>query len=408
MPLANSPDQPVPLRVVLTEVKKWVERLGAIWTEGQVVEVKRRQTSLHFLTLRDRLSDTSASVTITTQALEAAGPLVPGTTVAALLQPGVWLTSGRLVFGCSELRQVGQGRLLQQLEQLKQQLRAEGLFDPALKRRLPFLPRRIGLVTGAGSAAERDVTTTVHDRWPAAVFTIRHAQVQGPQAAGQVMAALGELDALPDVDVIVIARGGGSFEDLLPFSDEGLVRAVAKCHTPVVSAIGHEVDTPLLDHVADLRASTPTAAAKVIVPDVAEELDRVRTTVARARRAVTGMIRENETRLASLRARPVLRAPTGVLDLQAERLEALRSRLARAAKSDLERRATDLAHIRGRVRALSPQGTLARGYAILLDADRNTISAVSQTEPDAAIHALVADGELDLIVRSTRPRRRHD
>lgn len=408
MPLAHSPEQPVPLRVVLTEVKNWVARLGSIWTEGQVVEVNRRQASLHFLTLRDKLSDMSVSVTIATQALDAAGPLVPGATVSALLQPSVWTSNGRLVFDCRELRQVGMGRLLQQLEQLKRQLQAEGLFDPALKRRIPFLPRRIGLITAAGSAAEKDVLTTVHDRWPAAGFEVRHAQVQGPQAAGQVMAALVELDDVPDVDVIVIARGGGAFEDLLPFSDEGLLRTVAKCRTPVVSAIGHEVDTPLLDHVADLRASTPTAAAKLVVPDVAEELERVRATTHRLRRAIIGHIRDQESRLARLRSRPVFRAPTGVLDLHTERLAALRARLTRATTSDLERRAAELAHARGQVRAFSPVGTLARGYAILLDEQRSGITSVAQTEPGASVTALLTDGELNLTVDSTEPRRRDE
>lgn len=404
MPLANSPSEPVPLRVVLTQVKKWVERLGSIWTEGQVVEVNKRQSSLQFLTLRDSLSDMSVSVTIGTQALEAAGPLAPGATVAALLQPGVWASNGRLVFDCRELRQVGIGRLLQQLEQLKRQLHTEGLLNPALKRRLPFLPRRIGLITAAGSAAERDVLTTVRDRWPAATFEVRHTQVQGPQAAAQVMGAVAELDAVADVDVIVIARGGGAFEDLLPFSDEGLLRAVSKCRTPVVSAIGHEVDTPLLDLLADVRASTPTAAGKLVVPDVHEELERVRLTRARLRRAVTSGLTAEESRLAALRGRPVLRAPTGVLDLHAERLAAARSRLNRAVTSELDRRSTELEHVRSRVRALSPQSTLARGYSILVTADRTAISSVAQTQPDAAVHALVADGELDLTVSAIHPR----
>lgn len=404
MPLANSPSEPVPLRVVLTQVKKWVERLGSIWTEGQVVEVNKRQSSLQFLTLRDSLSDMSVSVTIGTQALEAAGPLAPGATVAALLQPGVWASNGRLVFDCRELRQVGIGRLLQQLEQLKRQLHTEGLLNPALKRRLPFLPRRIGLITAAGSAAERDVLTTVRDRWLAATFEVRHTQVQGPQAAAQVMGAVAELDAVADVDVIVIARGGGAFEDLLPFSDEGLLRAVSKCRTPVVSAIGHEVDTPLLDLLADVRASTPTAAGKLVVPDVHEELERVRLTRARLRRAVTSGLTAEESRLAALRGRPVLRAPTGVLDLHAERLAAARSRLNRAVTSELDRRSTELEHVRSRVRALSPQSTLARGYSILVTADRTAISSVAQTQPDAAVHALVADGELDLTVSAIHPR----
>ncbi|WP_028707828.1 exodeoxyribonuclease VII large subunit [Propionicicella superfundia] len=408
MPLTSSPDTPVPLRVVVGEVKKWVERLGEIWVEGQVVQLNRRAGSLHFLTLRDKLADTSVSVTVSTRTLDAAGPLADGATVAALLKPAVFASNGRLVFDCHDLRPVGIGRLLAQLEQTKRLLRAEGLFDPALKQRLPFLPRRIGLITGAGSAAERDVLTNVQDRWPAAVFEIRHTQVQGPSAAAQVIEAVAGLDRHPEVDVIVIARGGGSFEDLLPFSDEGLVRAVFACRTPVVSAIGHEVDTPLLDHVADLRASTPTDAAKRVVPDVAEQSRGVRQARDRLRRAVAALHAALQAQLDGVRARQVMRDPSGVLDLHAERLEATRHRLRRAVAADVDARVREVDHLTLRLRSLSPQRTLARGYAILVGPATTTVTSVAQVTPGDRVTAFLADGELTADVASITKTRRTD
>lgn len=406
MAMTSSPENPVPLRVIVHEVKKWVERLGAIWVEGQVVQLTRRSGSLHYLTLRDKLAETSVSATISTRVLDAASPLPDGATVAALVRPGVYASSGRLVFDCLDLRPVGIGRLLAQLEQTKTLLRAEGLFDPALKKRLPFLPHRIGLITGAGSAAERDVLVNTRDRWPAADFEIRHTQVQGPVAAEQVMAAVAALDTSPDVDVIVIARGGGSFEDLLPFSDEGLVRAVYACRTPVVSAIGHEVDTPLLDHVADLRASTPTDAAKRIVPHVGEQAEALHQTTRRLRQAVTTAVHTHQTRLDAVKARPVMRDPTGVIDLHAERLDASRQRLRRAVAADVDKRQRETRHMIDRLRALSPRNTLARGYAILIGPTDSTVTSVADVDPGQAITAVLTDGQLTADVTAATSSRR--
>lgn len=405
--MTSSPEAPVPLRVVVQEVKKWVERLGAIWVEGQVVQLTRRSGSLHFLTLRDKLAETSVSVTVSTRTLDAASPLPDGATVAALIKPGVYASSGRLVFDCLDLRPVGVGRLLAQLEQTRKMLHAEGLFNPALKKRLPFLPRCIGLITGAGSAAERDVLTNVHDRWPAASFDVRHTQVQGPTSAAQVMEAVAALDANPTVDVIVIARGGGSFEDLLPFSDEGLIRAVFACRTPVVSAIGHEVDTPLLDHVADLRASTPTDAAKRIVPDLGEQTAALRQARTRLRQAVTTQVASLQTWLDSMKARPVMRDPSGVLDVHAERLAWTRERLRRAAANDVESRLRDVGHITDRLRTLSPRNTLARGYAILVDNSEETVTSIDQVTKGDTVTALLTDGQLAAKVTTTTPTRRN-
>ena len=273
--MTSSPEQPQPLRAVVLATKDYVERLGPVWVEGQLIEIKRRSGATQFLTMRDQLAEISVTISTSQAVLDAAGPITEGTVVAAWVKPTVWTKSGSLTFECRELRPSGEGRLLAAIEQRKRMLQAEGLFDPARKRRLPFLPRRIGLVTGAQSAAERDVVENIGRRWPAAVVEIRHSLVQGPAAVEQLIGAIRSLDAHPEVDVIIVARGGGSLEDLLPFSDEALARAVFACRTPVVSAIGHETDTPILDLVADVRASTPTDAAKRVVPDAAAEAEAV-------------------------------------------------------------------------------------------------------------------------------------
>lgn len=402
MPMESSPENPQPLEKVVRAVKGWVERLGTIWVEGQLIEIRRRTNApTQFLTLRDRFAEVSASLTCSRAVLDAAGPLSEGATVTALIRPTVWAGSGRLTFECTEIRPSGEGLLLAQLEQRKRLLQAEGLFDPERRKRLPFLPRGIGVITGKDSAAERDIVSNVLGRWPAARLVVRHALVQGPSAAAEVMTRLGELDADPSIDVIVIARGGGSLEDLLPFSDEGLVRAVAACRTPVVSAIGHEPDTPILDLVADLRASTPTDAAKRVVPDVAEEHRQLEQWRQRLRRAVSTRIGQEQAQLDQLRSRPVLRDPLGGFDLWVEQIANLRRRLASAIDRTLDRDQTDLAHSLSRVRALSPRATLERGYAILVDADGGGITSAAQPRPGDAVQARLHDGNLELEVTAS-------
>jgi exodeoxyribonuclease VII large subunit len=403
MALTSSPEHPQPLRAVVAATKEWVERLNPIWVEGQLIEIKRRSGPTQFLVMRDTLAEVSVSLSTSQAVLDAAGPLTEGTVVAAWVKPTVWTKNGGLTFECRELRPSGEGRLLAAIEQRKRMLQAEGLFDPARKRRLPFLPRRIGLVTGAGSAAERDVVANIAHRWPAAVVEIRHALVQGPLAVEQVIDALKSLDSAYDVDVIIVARGGGSLEDLLPFSDEALARAVFTCRTPVVSAIGHETDTPIIDLVADVRASTPTDAAKRVVPDAAEEARQVALALARVRRAVVTRVETEQRRLDELRSRPVLRDPSASLDGHIERLALARQRLTRAVDSRLREEAIGLGHTIERVRALSPRATLARGYAILADADGHTVDTVSAAEPGDAITARLADGSIDLTVTAVEP-----
>ncbi|MCL1841919.1 MAG: exodeoxyribonuclease VII large subunit [Propionibacteriaceae bacterium] len=364
-----TPEAPTSLSTVVGLVKGWVERCGWVWVEAQVIELRRRAAPTQFLTLRDTSNQTSATITCPAAVLDAAGPVTEGMTVLARLHPRVWADRASLSFECSQLRIAGEGQLLAQLEALKRKLAAEGLFDPRRKVPLPVLPRGIGLITGADSAAERDVVTNVRLRWPQAVIITRHVLVQGPECAGQVMRALAELDADPAVDVIVIARGGGALEDLLPFSDEGLVRAVAACRTPVVSAIGHEVDTPIIDLAADLRASTPTDAAKRIVPDAAVERQGLAAATDALGRAISRRLDIEQRRLDDLRSRPVLRNPSATLIPHEQALATARLRLSAAIQIALRDQQARLDRASAALRTLSPQATLERGYAIVTSKD---------------------------------------
>lgn len=404
MPLTSSPEQPQPLREVVRLLKGWVERTGAVWVEGQVIQLKRRAgSSIHFLTLRDKLADVSVQVSVSTATLDAAGPVTEGALVAAHVRAQVYPANGSLTFACDDLRPSGEGRLLAHLEQRKRALQAEGLFARERKQRLPFLPRSIGLVTARESAAERDVVENVRRRWPGAVIVTRHALMQGLQAVEQVTDALRSLDADPVVDVIVIARGGGSVEDLLPFSDEGLARAVFACRTPVVSAIGHETDTPILDLVADVRASTPTDAAKLVVPDAADEARIIATGRDRLRAAITARVRSQQEALDALRSRPVLRDPSGAVVLASQRVSDLQERLHRAVRRAVEREQDQLEGHLARVRTLSPRATLQRGYAIVTTDDGRTLASVADIEPDEIIIARLIDGDIAAAVIDVEP-----
>ncbi|MDA0637056.1 exodeoxyribonuclease VII large subunit [Nonomuraea sp. MCN248] len=361
----TTPESPLPIRTVLQMVGGWIGKLGTVWVEGQITDLSARGGTV-FLTLRDPVANVSARVTTPRGVYEAAMPRpIDGARVVVHVKPDFWVNRGSFAFTALEIRPVGVGELLARLERLRQLLAAEGLFGAERKRRLPFLPGTVGLICGRDSAAERDVLENARRRWPAVRFTVEEVAVQGPYAVGEVTEALGKLDADPAVEVIVIARGGGSLEDLLPFSDETLVRAVAACRTPVVSAIGHEQDSPLLDLVADVRASTPTDAAKKVVPDVSEQLTLVRQLRDRGRRVVSGWLDREMSWLAAVRSRPSLADPVRELERHAERVDGLRERARRALSGSLDRAGDDLTHVRARLVALSPAATLERGYAIV-------------------------------------------
>ena len=403
--LESSPEHPQPLRVIARAVRGWIEKLGAVWVEAQLIEINRRSgTRTIFLTLRDKLAEVSVSVTASPITLDAAGPLTEGATVVARIKPTFYESSGRFIFSCDAITPIGEGRLLARLEQTKRLLQAEGLFDRSLKKPLPFLPRAVGLVTGEGSAAERDVLENARRRWPAVQIVTRYALVQGPQAGEQLIAAVQYLDRRPEVEVIVIARGGGSVEDLLPFSDEGLIRAVAASRTPVVSAIGHETDSPILDLVADYRASTPTDAAKRIVPDVADEKARVQQARHRMIQAMLGLVGRQQEFLGALRSRPVLMDPTATFGRRYEQLAELRHRANRAIGSTVERESALIGHHLARVRAMSPQATLERGYSILLHENGTAVRSVDQVDAGENLLAQLADGQLMVEVLELNPR----
>jgi len=396
-PARSTAEEPWPVRVVSQKIGGWIARLGWVWVDGQVAQVTRRPgTTVVFLTLRDPAADVSLTVTAHRDVLDTGAPsLAEGARIVVHGKPEFYAGRGTLSLRADEIRQVGLGELLARLERLKTLLAAEGLFDPSRKRRPPFLPAKIGLITGRASAAERDVLTNARRRWPAVEFRVVNVAVQGPSAVTQIVDALAVLERDTDVDVIIMARGGGSIEDLLPFSDEALCRAVFGCRIPVISAIGHETDTPLVDFVADVRASTPTDAAKRAVPDLADELRLLDVVRARLNRAVTNRLEREQQRLDAIRTRPVLAQPTTMLDSRAEQVIGLRERADRTVRHRLDRADTELHHTLARLRALSPAATLERGYAIVQRAaDGAVLRDPADTSVGDDLRVRLARGEL--------------
>jgi exodeoxyribonuclease VII large subunit len=402
MALETSPEHPAPVRQIANLLGQWVGRLGVVWLEGQVAQLTRRPgTTVVFLTLRDTAADISVQVTCPRRVFDSVDPpVIEGARVVVHAKPTYYIPRGTLSLAADDIRPVGLGELLARLERLKRLLAAEGLFAAELKRRLPFLPRKVGLICGRDSAAERDVVENARRRWAAVKFRIENVAVQGPQSAEQVIEALRRLETDSEVDVIVISRGGGSVEDLLPFSDEGMIRAVAACRTPIVSAIGHEQDQPLLDLVADVRASTPTDAARRIVPDVGEETSRVAQLRARAYEIVSGRIERERTGLHNLRARSALGNPLREIDRRWEDVMGWRDRGRRCLRQQLDRAGDDVRHNLARVRSLSPQATLDRGYAVLQKADGGVVRSPEEVVADEQLDARVAGGRFPVRVES--------
>jgi exodeoxyribonuclease VII large subunit len=398
--LETSSESPAPVRAVTEAIKEYLDRLGPIWIEGEIAELNERSGGMAFLRLRDSSVDMSLSVMCHKSVLASVAPL-PANARVVLYAKGSWYTkNGSYTLSAREIRQVGVGELLARLEALKTMLAAEGLFDSENKVALPLLPRKIGLICGRNTDAERDVVENAKRRWPAVQFEIREVTVQGAAAVSEVSAALAELEALADVDVIIITRGGGSFEDLLPFSDEGLVRLAAKCSTPIVSAIGHEKDSPLLDLVADFRASTPTDAAKRVVPDINEEIDLIEKLRDRASRFMRNMIELESSKIANLAARPVLRDPAVMITSRLEIVNGLRDRSIRSFQSRLAIAQEELLQVTARVRALSPQATLDRGYAVVQLADGSIARDSAALTDGEKLRIRLAQGETSAMVTS--------
>jgi exodeoxyribonuclease VII large subunit len=389
----TSAEQPWPVRVLSMKILEYVEKMPQLWVEGQVVQVNVRGSTA-YLTLRDPDVDMSLSATVSVHAITAMGaPLDEGARVVLQAKPAFWPKRGTLVLDARQIRPVGVGDLLARIEILKQRLAQEGLFDADRKRPLPFLPRRVGLVTGRASAAEKDVVENARRRWPSVVFTIREVAVQGSTAVAEVSAAVRELDADPQVDVIVIARGGGAAEELLPFSNETLLRVVADAVTPVVSAIGHDVDTPLLDFVADWRASTPTDAGRRVVPDAEAERAGAEQARMRLTRALVRRLDHERHVLEALRSRPVLADPTALVTRQRELVLALRGRSRERMTARVLRAGDEVRHLGARVRSLSPQSTLERGYAVVQHRDGRVVMSREEVERDEPLRVRVARGE---------------
>jgi exodeoxyribonuclease VII large subunit len=404
------------VRTVARKIAAWVDRLGAVWVEGQLAQVTARPgTGTAFLVLRDPAADVSLQLTAPIGLVrDGAGAVAEGNRVVVHGKPSFFLGRGTLSLRVDAIRAVGIGELLARIERLRALLAAEGLFDTARKRRLPFLPGCIGLITGRASAAEHDVVSNAAARWPAVRFRLEHTATQGVLAVPQIVEALAALDRDPEVEVIVLARGGGSVEDLLPFSDETLCRAVAACRTPVVSAIGHEPDTPLVDYVADVRCSTPTEAGRRVVPDLVEETARVAGLRDRVRRALAGWVDREERLLAALRHRPALADPLRGLEARHAEVARLRDGARACVERGLDRRGTDIGHLAARLTTLGPAATLARGYAVVQrmppdhepGAPLPVLRSTADAAPGTRLRVRVVDGALGAVVTEPEPSER--
>lgn len=388
------PESPLAVHSVSTMIGEYIGRLGTIWIEGQLAEVNPRK-GLTYLSLRDTDRDVSLSLYIASGVMDSLATTVEqGSRVLVQVKADWWAKRGSLQFKVLQMRAVGIGELMARLEALRNLLAAEGLFNEDRKKPLPFLPRRIGLICGQASDAMHDVIENAKRRWPDVQFEVREVAVQGVNCVRQVSDALTELDAIPDIDVIVIARGGGAFEDLLPFSDESLIRVVAGIETPVVAAIGHEEDRPLLDYVADYRASTPTDAARKIVPDVLQEISDLRNAQTRMQFLISAGITRLEQQLALTRSRPALASPATLISQRLTENAGLRSAMYVRVKNLIELETAHLTGAYATLRALSPQGTLERGFSIVRNSKNKIIKSSTQVSVGEELRVKFAEGDL--------------
>lgn len=406
----NSPETAWSVQDVNTKVKGWIERLGHIWVEGQLTELKTNpQWKMCYATLRD--TDAQASVSLTCPAAlirNAPHPFSHGDRVVVYGKPAFYVGRGSYSLWVTQMRPVGVGELLARIEMLRKKLSAEGLTAPERKKTPPFLPRRIGLITGRGSAAERDVLSVAQDRWPQVSFEVINTAVQGVDAVPQIIDALAHLDAIEDVDVIIIARGGGSVEDLLPFSEEALQRAVAAARTPIVSAIGHEPDHPVLDDVADVRAATPTDAAKRIVPDVVQERAGIAESRERMAAALRQWVQHERQALAAVRSRPVLANPLRPIEERRQEVEQALAAARRDITHLLDRERHRMTGLRAQITTLGPGATLARGYSIVQVRPRDgsepfVVTSIEQSPPGSQLRIRVSDGSITAAGMATQP-----
>ena len=394
----TSSEKPAPVRVVTEAIKEYLDRLGPIWIEGEISELNERSGGMAFMRLRDTSADMSLSVMCYKTVLASVQPL-PANARVVIHAKASWFTkSGTLTMSAKEIRQVGVGELLARLEELKSALAKEGLFDADRKVALPRLPKKVGLICGRNTDAMKDVVENARRRWPAVEFEIREVAVQGSAAVVEVSQALAELEAMADVDVIIITRGGGSFEDLLPFSDESLVRLAGSCLTPIVSAIGHEKDSPLLDLVADYRASTPTDAAKRVVPDIAQEIADIELIRQRLFRKVTHLLDFEFSTISHLTARPVMKDPMVIVSSRVDQISTARDRAARTMTALIDSEKRELKQVRAHLRSLSPQSTLDRGYSVATLEDGAIARDAAKIPAGAHLRVRLAKGSLEATV----------
>ena len=389
----TSSESPAPVRVVTEAIKDYVDRLGPIWIEGEISELNERSGGMAFMRLRDTSVDMSISVMCHRSVLSSVSPLPQNARVVMYAKASWYTKNGSLTLSAREIRQVGIGELMARLEELKTLLASEGLFALERKVALPLLPRKVGLICGRNTDAEKDVVENARRRWPAVEFEIREVAVQGAAAVVEVSAALRELEDMAEVDVIIITRGGGSFEDLLPFSDESLVRLAASCQTPIVSAIGHEKDSPLLDLVADYRASTPTDAAKRVVPDIEQEISDINKIRDRMYRRLLSSVEYELNQIAQLRNRPVMKDPGVMIKVRKDDLSALRDRSHRGFKALLDIEKKEMKGVIAHLRSLSPQSTMDRGYAVVQSDDGKIVRDATKLKAGSVLRIRAAKGE---------------
>jgi exodeoxyribonuclease VII large subunit len=390
-------EHPWPVALLSAKLKDYVDRLGTVWVEGEITQWGVSGGNVYGK-LKDLETDATISFTMWSSVrARLSEQFKQGDHAVLLAKPSWWVRGGTLSMQVYDMKHVGLGDLLERLERLRRQLAAEGLFEPARKKRLPFLPAVVGLVTARDSDAEQDVLRNARLRWPAVEFRTAYASVQGDRTAPEVVAAIRRLDADPAVEVIIVARGGGDFQNLLGFSDERVVRAAAAASTPIVSAIGHEADRPLLDEVADLRASTPTDAAKRVVPDVAEELIRVEQARARLGMRLSALLSREIDRIGHLRARPALADAGWIVDRRAEDLTRWVARGTELVERCIERQTARVGELRGHLRALSPQATLDRGYAIVQGPDAHVVRSPASAPEGATLTLTLAEGVLGAV-----------
>jgi exodeoxyribonuclease VII large subunit len=394
--IGKDPDHPFTVQQLSERVATAVKGWGNAWVEGEIIKFQAKAGGHAYPQLRDLATGSTISLVIFNGVLVSAGEqFQDGDRVLVSGNMDYYVARGTLSLKVSSIKKVGLGVLMAEIEARRAKIYAEGLADPSKKQKLPFLPGVIGLITAENSDAEKDVRQNVLLRWPEAVIKMANVSVQGAECAPSVIAALKKMDVDPEVEVIIITRGGGGFLDLVGFSDEALVRAVAACETPVISAIGHENDRPIIDDVADLRASTPTDAAKRVVPDVVEERRRIQDSLERMKSIIGSYLGHQVTLIQQIRQHPLLKDPHAYLIQRTDDLARALGELRDDLDYKLDKQSTELTNKRSLLRSLSPQSTLDRGYAVVRDPDGQVITDPKKVKTGTLLKLRVAKGDLD-------------